>query len=147
MHLMIVAVCSVLVIKDSAVLLVKERKEIAKNKYGLPGGKLEVGEQLRDCAVRECKEETGLDVSIEKLVMVSMKPKTHEGNAVLRYIYQASVKGEGADKGELEYGYLTKQEIARLANELRIRGQDVEALLTRALDGDLPALPEPEVFD
>lgn len=142
---MIVAVCSVLIVKGSSVLLVKEQKDIAKDKYGLPGGKLEQGEQLRDCAIRECKEETGLDVTLDKLVMVSMKPRTHEGNTVLRYMFQGTVSGAASD-GELHYGYFTKAQVQQLAQEDRIRGQDVVALLERALDQDLPAIPEPEVF-
>lgn len=32
-------------------------------KYGLPGGKREVGESDVECAIREVKEETGIDVS------------------------------------------------------------------------------------
>ena len=45
---------------DNKVLLVlKDRPEWQKNKYNLPGGKLEEGELPEDAAVRELKEETG----------------------------------------------------------------------------------------
>ena len=31
----------------------------------LPGGHIEVGESLEECAVREIKEETGIEIEIE----------------------------------------------------------------------------------
>ena|SRR6185369_9003764 len=42
------------------VLLLKSHKW--PNKYVIPGGHVELGERLEDAAVREAKEETGLDV-------------------------------------------------------------------------------------
>lgn len=32
------------------------------NDYGLPGGKVEESESLQEALIRECKEETGLDI-------------------------------------------------------------------------------------
>ena len=34
----------------------------------MPGGHLAVGESFEDCLIREVKEETGLDVSIERML-------------------------------------------------------------------------------
>lgn len=53
-----------LLIYDGQLLTVKEL--IGGNYYTkLPGGGLEFGEGIADCVVREFKEETGLDVSID----------------------------------------------------------------------------------
>lgn len=41
-------------------LLLKSHKWI--NKYVVPGGHVELGERIQDAAIREAKEETGLDV-------------------------------------------------------------------------------------
>ena len=38
--------------------------------YALPGGKQEVGETLKDCLVREFKEELNLDIQVGKLALV-----------------------------------------------------------------------------
>lgn len=37
----------------------------------LPGGRLEYGETFEECAVREIKEETGLDVEVERFLFLS----------------------------------------------------------------------------
>ena len=36
--------------------------------WDLPGGHLALGESFEDCLIREVKEETGLDVSIERML-------------------------------------------------------------------------------
>lgn len=39
-----------------------------KNKWGFPGGAMELGESASEAAIREIKEETGLDVEVSKLI-------------------------------------------------------------------------------
>lgn len=48
-------------INDGKVLLIRRRAIPGKGLLALPGGFLEPGERLLDCAIREMKEETGLD--------------------------------------------------------------------------------------
>ncbi|MGM5485337.1 MAG: NUDIX domain-containing protein [Nanobdellota archaeon] len=43
------------------ILLIKRNKQPFKGKWALIGGKLETGESIPEAAVREVKEETGLD--------------------------------------------------------------------------------------
>lgn len=42
--------------------------------WGLPGGKVEIGESVSDAVVREVREETGLRVSVRRLVGVYSSP-------------------------------------------------------------------------
>ena len=56
------AVC-VLLEKDGKFLSVSRKND--PTDFGLPGGKLGFGETLIQCAVREAKEETGYDLSID----------------------------------------------------------------------------------
>lgn len=61
---------SVIVIEDDKILLVKHRKG-SRQYWVLPGGRLEYGETFFQCAVREIKEETGLDVEVERFLFLS----------------------------------------------------------------------------
>jgi 8-oxo-dGTP diphosphatase len=49
-------------IEDSRVLLVKRAHPPLQAQWSIPGGVLEVGELVRDAAIREAREETGLIV-------------------------------------------------------------------------------------
>ncbi|KAK9051137.1 hypothetical protein SSX86_027763 [Deinandra increscens subsp. villosa] len=54
---------AVFILKDNKILFGRRRSlSIAANTYGLPGGHLEFGESYEECAAREVKEETGLDI-------------------------------------------------------------------------------------
>lgn len=43
-----------------------------QGKWNLPGGHLEMNESLEDCAVRECREETGVAIDRDKLRFYSI---------------------------------------------------------------------------
>ena len=52
----------VIIVRDGKVLMCKRVGSLGTNTWAFAGGHLEFGESLEDCAVREVKEETGLDV-------------------------------------------------------------------------------------
>lgn len=60
----IVTVVSVTVIKDNEILLIKDSKPTAYNKWNFPSGRIEQYEDILNAARREVKEETGLDVNL-----------------------------------------------------------------------------------
>jgi 8-oxo-dGTP diphosphatase len=51
-----------IIIEDDRVLLVKRAHPPIQGQWSIPGGVLEVGELVREAAVREAREETGLIV-------------------------------------------------------------------------------------
>ncbi|GAB7192142.1 NUDIX domain-containing protein [Kineococcus sp. NUM-3379] len=66
------AASAVIVDEDGRILLHRRRDN---GKWALPGGKMELGESLGDCAVREVREETGLDVELTGIVGIYSDPK------------------------------------------------------------------------
>ena len=60
-----------ILIEDEKVLLVKQKLLIG---IGLYGGRAENGETLEEAMIREMREETGLEVNIQKLLYVCDKP-------------------------------------------------------------------------
>lgn len=61
------AAVSIVVNEKNEILLVKR---CDCGKWGIPGGLMEYGETLEQTAVREAKEETGLDIAVDALVGV-----------------------------------------------------------------------------
>jgi 8-oxo-dGTP pyrophosphatase MutT (NUDIX family) len=60
-------------------LLLQQRSD--GGQWGLPGGSVEIGESLTEAVVREVREETGLTVSVRRLVGVYSEPSLQ----VVRY--------------------------------------------------------------
>ncbi len=63
---MINIACCGIIKKDDKVLITKRKVSPFKDKFVLPGGKLDNGETLKDCLKREIFEEVGLNVKKEK---------------------------------------------------------------------------------
>jgi ADP-ribose pyrophosphatase YjhB (NUDIX family) len=58
------------VIEGSKVLLIRRGNEPLMGQWSIPGGTLELGETLLEGAVRELKEETGLEVRVLEMIEV-----------------------------------------------------------------------------
>jgi len=58
-----------ILIEDGKILLLEQRVSGRRN-WSLPGGAVEVGETIEECLVREVQEETGLIVSMDRLLYV-----------------------------------------------------------------------------
>ena len=61
---------SAVVKHGSEILLIKRKYPPGIGKWALPGGIVEYGETVEQAAIREVKEETNIDIKIEKLLNV-----------------------------------------------------------------------------
>jgi ADP-ribose pyrophosphatase YjhB (NUDIX family) len=60
----------VAVVEDGALLLVRRGRGPNVGLWAIPGGKIDFGESMPAAAVREVKEETGLEIELEEVVWV-----------------------------------------------------------------------------
>lgn len=60
-------------IENGRLLLVRQ-KVTSSRRWSLPGGRVEAGESLEAAMIREMKEETGLDVAVERLLYLAERP-------------------------------------------------------------------------
>lgn len=67
----------ILVFKDGKVLLCKRKGSHGEGEYGGPGGHLEFGEKVVECAKRECKEECGIEIKNIRFLCLSNIRKYH----------------------------------------------------------------------
>ncbi|MFD6294505.1 NUDIX domain-containing protein [Streptomyces sp. NPDC060235] len=68
----LVPAASVVVVDDAGRVLLQRRTD--NSMWALPGGRMELGESLPHCAIRETREETGLDVEVIGLVGTYTNP-------------------------------------------------------------------------
>ena len=68
---------------NNEILLVKTRRT---GHWVFPGGQVEVGENLIDGVSREVKEESGIDVNVSRLVGITSKTGTYEGQSGVKEV-------------------------------------------------------------
>lgn len=113
----------VLIISEGKVLLVKHTPKASHltDTYGIPSGRLEKGEQLDDGAIRELKEETGLNVDKKDLITL---PRSYyadiprKGGEIVRFKWDVFVarefEGELSDSEETIPEWVKISEVGKL---------------------------------
>ena len=84
-----VAVGTIIEMTDGGIVLVRRAIEPGYGLWVFPGGYVDRGEEVQAAAVREAREESGLDIRIDRLVNVYSYP----GNAPVIIVYAATAIG------------------------------------------------------
>jgi len=105
-----------LIIYKGKLVLIRRKNPPFEGLFALPGGFVEVGEKVEDAAVREAKEETGLDIRLIKLLGVYSDPSRDPRGHVVSVCYLAEGSGilkAGSDAKDI--GLFGLNEIPELA--------------------------------
>ena len=73
-----------IIVDGTRVVIVKRGREPLKGRWSLPGGHVELGETLEAATCREAREETGLDVAIDRFVTV-LDRISRDASGVVQY--------------------------------------------------------------
>jgi len=77
------------------IILIERGNDPFKGQTALPGGFVEYGETVETAAVREAKEETGLDIKLDRLIGVYSDPdRDPRGHTVSVVFHATAVGGE-----------------------------------------------------
>lgn len=103
------AVGTIIAGDDGRVVLVRRAIEPGYGKWVFPGGFVDRGEDVRVAAIREAREECGLEVRLERLLNVY----SYAGRAPVIIVYTAHVTGGclGCDDEGLEVRFFDRSAI------------------------------------
>ena len=110
-----IAVGTIIATESNRLVLVRRAIEPGYGKWVFPGGYVDRGEPLTAAAIREAREECGLDVRLDALVNIY----SYLGRAPIIVVYAATALGgtlavddEGLETAEFETGAIPWNELA-----------------------------------
>jgi 8-oxo-dGTP diphosphatase len=105
--------------KDDKILLITRKGETEHGKLAFPGGHVEIGEPVEVAAIREAKEEIGLDIELLDLLGVYSDPKRDPRGHYIAIVFIAKIiSGElvsGSDAKDAKFydpTQLKREEVA-----------------------------------
>lgn len=123
MKTLAVAVC--IVEHEGAFPLIKFKRNYLAGYWGLPGGKLDADEHVEDAAVRELREEVGIEATFRKIVaVVDEIALDRDGNAVRCVLFVCRMQPAGpvpTEPRDLPEGmveWFTPEQIAAMEPEV-----------------------------
>lgn len=104
------------IVHKGSVVMIKRKNPPYKGSWALPGGFVEYGETVEFAAVREAKEETGLDVELENIVGVYSNPERDPRGHIVTICYIGHKTGGNlfADTDASDVKYFKFNEVLKL---------------------------------
>ena len=122
----------VVIVCNGRILLEKRKNEPGKGKWSIPGGLVELGEEVEQTVIREVREETGLEVGDpEHIDVVSNLEMDEKGRIKYHFViidYFVKLKGgklkASSDAAELrwvEFDEVEKYDLTKIFREFFVR--------------------------
>lgn len=80
--------------------MIKRGKQPNLGLWSIPGGRLEHGEFIEDAIKREVKEETGIEIEVDKLIGILEVPGDGDHYVILDYLATAATDGSDPIAGD-----------------------------------------------
>jgi len=90
----------VLIEMEGGVVLIRRGHEPHKGRWALPAGFIEADESIEEAAIRECKEETGLDVELIEMFHVDSFPNDPTPQSGIIIFYRVRPTGGDLTPGD-----------------------------------------------
>ncbi|MFM2096436.1 MAG: hypothetical protein RIS70_3560 [Planctomycetota bacterium] len=102
---------AIVVVESNAQFLVAQRPPNVPlaGLWEFPGGKVEHGEQPADAAIRECREETGLEVTLVELLRI--EPQQYAHGELLLHFFRC-VPTDPAREPQPPWSWVARSELA-----------------------------------
>ena len=123
-----------ILIEDDEILLIEHLKK-DKRYWLVPGGGVDWGESTAEALIREYKEETNLDISVEKFLFLSETIAPDKQKHVINLYFQIKVLKNsienmqlGDEKNLTDLRFITKNEIENIKLYPNIKTQLIQLL-------------------
>ncbi len=132
------AVGIVAITSENKVVLVRQyRKAVEKELWEIPAGKIEIGENPKECAIRELKEETGYSAENMKLIHKFYTSAGFSNQKIYIFLAENLIQGDrDLDEDEfLEVHEIDKDEVYNMIarNEIEDAKTSIGMLLIKEL--------------
>lgn len=131
-HLSTIIVAVIIINEQDKLLMIQEAKKTCYGKWYIPAGKVFQGEHIKEAAIRECEEETGLKVEPTGIFSVEYQPYD-TGYLWVRYGITGRIVGGTLktipDNESLCAKWVTTSELKDMIQNGDLRGNDILQLV------------------
>jgi len=129
------------IVKGNKICFIKRNKRPYKDYWGMVGGKMVIGESIQETAVREAKEETGLDVEFDSIKTV-LQEHVKENNQIKHsfLLFLVKLKALNEETQNTEEGEVKWFDLNNLKSEKIIPSDSwmIEKFFNKSID--IPAM-------